>query len=641
MSFLSGISDLFKMTPPQTGMQKDSSSAAAAEKILNYMFGFVHDKKLVSGIYGQYGEIRKLPAKDRETACIPLFFLLEDFITKNNPPIVEERLSKEELREQVKKTIPPEEMGIGFRLIFLPKLEQYCLLYDQALRILTTAEIRQMGALHAKEGIVTATEKTILEGMVLPTGELDIPRLTQKLQSVSTDDFTGAFRSLYGTLYKNLRAAFDPQIAESAAKEAYEWVKARYRDQDIILRFFEGIPENVLEAERIMFLSREMLEKQVQERTREVEEKENRLEVIISSIGEGLIVVDRNLVVTLLNPATSRILSMIPSELIGKNIVNALQMFKDDRQVSQDAHPIFQAISRRKTVIAELAENYTYQTAGHTKFPVSMIITPLFVRGQTTGAVLVFRDVTETKKLEEARSNFISVASHQLRTPLTSMRWFVEMLLAGDAGAINDDQKHFVMRVYEGTDRMINLVNLLLQIARVEAGRVKVDPTLLDLKKLAEEVYVSLKTVIDQKFQKVTIAANPEPFPAIPADKDIVWQVFQNLISNANRYSPDNSVIAVSIEKDKDMAEIAVKDSGIGIPENQQSRIFEKFFRAENALKMVPEGSGLGLTLIKSLVEGWGGKIWFESGQGKGTVFYFTIPLAGMASKEGEVKLTV
>ncbi len=121
----------------------------------------------------------------------------------------------------------------------------------------------------------------------------------------------------------------------------------------------------------------------------------------------------------------------------------------------------------------------------------------------------------------------------------------------------------------------------------------------------------------------------------------MIWQVFQNLLSNASRYAPEKSTITVSIEKKDEMAEIAVIDKGIGIPKDSQSKIFEKFFRADNALKLVPEGSGLGLSLVRSLFEGWGGKIWFESKEGVGTTFYFTVPFSGMKAKEGEVTLAV
>ena len=215
------------------------------------------------------------------------------------------------------------------------------------------------------------------------------------------------------------------------------------------------------------------------------------------------------------------------------------------------------------------------------------------------------------------------------------------MLINGDAGNLTEDQKHFVERIYEGTDRMIALVNLLLQIARVEAGRVKIEPMPVDLKTTTQGVLVTLKAMVEKKHQKIEITTDPQPFPTILLDQEVIWQVIQNLLSNALRYSDEASTILVSIVKKDEFVEYSVKDTGIGIPEHEKPRIFNRFFRAENALKKVPEGSGLGLSLVKLLVNNWGGKIWFESEEGKGTTFHVTIPLEGMKPKEGEVKLAV
>jgi|GEM_PF-5652436 signal transduction histidine kinase len=251
------------------------------------------------------------------------------------------------------------------------------------------------------------------------------------------------------------------------------------------------------------------------------------------------------------------------------------------------------------------------------------------------------QQIEDLKKLDEAKSSFISIASHQLRTPLTSMKWFSEMLMDGDAGAITEDQKHFVENIYESANRMVELVNLLLQLARVEAGRLKIEPKATDLKELTEAVQATLKTDLDKKSQKFEIRVEPDPLPMIPLDQEIVWQVIQNLSTNAMRYSPAGKTILVNISVKGEFVQYSVKDEGIGIPEGERDRIFERFFRADNALKLVPEGSGLGLSLAKSLVEEWGGRTWFETELNKGTTFFFTIPVKGMAAREGEVKISV
>jgi signal transduction histidine kinase len=154
-------------------------------------------------------------------------------------------------------------------------------------------------------------------------------------------------------------------------------------------------------------------------------------------------------------------------------------------------------------------------------------------------------------------------------------------------------------------------------------------------------VALSLKANLDAKSHKVTIASDPSDLSPVPVDQEIFWQVVQNLLSNSIRYSPEGSVITVSMVKKGDVIEYSVKDRGIGIPDEEKPRIFEKFYRAENALKYVPEGSGLGLALVRSLVEGWGGRIWFESKEGQGTTFTFTLPVSGMERRQGEVSIAI
>ena len=139
--------------------------------------------------------------------------------------------------------------------------------------------------------------------------------------------------------------------------------------------------------------------------------------------------------------------------------------------------------------------------------------------------------------------------------------------------------------------------------------------------------------------QKIDFIVDEPSFPLIPLDQDLIWQVLQNLISNAIRYSHEKSSITVRISKTPAAIQWTIADQGIGVPKNQKWRMFEKFFRAENAANMVPEGTGLGLPLAKTLVEGWGGSIWFESDENKGTTFYVTLPLTGMRKQEGDKTL--
>ncbi len=367
---------------------------------------------------------------------------------------------------------------------------------------------------------------------------------------------------------------------------------------------------------------------------------------VISSMGEGLLVVNKEHKIILINQAASILLRWAAGDALGRNIHEVFNICKGGAKEETCLLPIEQLTKEPNILNINLEDNFYCHDKEENKFPVTVIMASLLqtsLRGNVTGAVVVFRNVTAEKSLDEAKTSFISIASHQLRTPLTSMRWFSEMLLDGDAGDLSEDQKHFVDRIYQGVDRMINLVNLLLQIARVEMGRVKIEPVPLDLKLVTEGVVMTLQSQLKEKKQKVEVKSSMSEMPKIPMDEDVAWQIIQNLLTNAIRYSPQKGIITVAIDVDWEKQELvySVKDRGIGIPADQQNRIFEKFYRADNAVKHVPEGSGLGLNLVKKLVSDWQGQIWFDSEEGKGSTFFFTVPLKGVRAREGEVKLKV
>lgn len=370
------------------------------------------------------------------------------------------------------------------------------------------------------------------------------------------------------------------------------------------------------------------------------DQERNTYFLLLSSIGEGVFVLDLERKISIINNAGEKILEYSASEIIGHRFDELLQFIHKDKTPLEAK---FWDDAFNSKILKALPPDISVIGKNGKAVPITTIVAPIIDdrTQELKGLIVTFRDVREERALEEARLGFISTSSHQLRTPLTSMRWFSEMLLDGDAGKLTDEQQKFVDRIYKGTDRMIALVNLLLQLARVEAGRLKIKPVPVDLKVITEGVALTLKANFEIKSQKVEIRTKPFPLPAVPMDQEIIWQIIQNLLSNASRYAHEKTTILVNIERKDSYIEYAVKNWGIGVPEDQKPRIFEKFFRADNALSSVPEGSGLGLSLVKNLVEGWGGKIWFESEVNKETTFYFTIPLSGVEAKEGEVGIKV
>ena len=233
----------------------------------------------------------------------------------------------------------------------------------------------------------------------------------------------------------------------------------------------------------------------------------------------------------------------------------------------------------------------------------------------------------EREQIEKMKSEFVSVASHQLRTPLTGIRWFAELLLKGKAGKISTDQKDFLDQIYQSNDRMIKLVEDLLNVSRIDTGskfEIKKAP-----KDLVEIINSLTSDLIGLAHQYEVEIQKSEGFPEkyeLPIDADKIRQVFQNLLSNAVKYSKKGGVVEILFENKKDKILISVKDTGLGIPEKQQSRMFEKFFRADNVKTVETDGTGLGLYIAKAIVEGHGGKIWFESKENTRTSFFVELP---------------
>ncbi len=373
------------------------------------------------------------------------------------------------------------------------------------------------------------------------------------------------------------------------------------------------------------------------ESEKNLKEERDRSQGIISSMGEGLFVVDGKCNIALMNAAAEKLFGVKAEESIGKHWRDLIMVYQGETETPKEKCFVLDVLKENKTIDIGLEDNFYFKNNLGKKFPVIVTITPLYI-GKDAHAIVVFQDVGREKALEEARTSFISIASHQLRTPLTSIRWYAEMLDAGDAGALNENQKDFVKRVYSGALKLNEVINLLLTLARIESGKTESEPVEINLVSFTEDAFKELEPQIKQKKLEVKIIQPDEKQPpTVKFDASMLRQIVVNLLSNSIRYTDISGKIEVEIKKEQREIIYSVKDDGIGIPENRQDKIFSKFFRAENAINKVPDGSGLGLSLVKSLVELNNGKIWFESpatwvGEGgkeekKGAVFHFTVPI--------------
>lgn len=360
-----------------------------------------------------------------------------------------------------------------------------------------------------------------------------------------------------------------------------------------------------------------------------LEIEEYRLKTILSSIGDGLILIDGAYLIKLVNPRALEMLAIPAEDILGKDLRTVMKLLKKrNEEVPPEHWPTEEMFLTNKVVMVGLEAEFFLATNRRTaELPVALSVAPL--GGAFAGGVIVIRDVTADRELDDAKSGFISVASHQLRTPLTTIRWYSEMLLSEDAGALSDTQKDFLNEIHGGAERLYQTIDLLLGISRVESGRIKEEKTPIDLTAFTNDIVHELAPSVTEKGLTVSVMPPSVEIPNVFLDQLMLRQVVMNLVSNAIRYTNKNGTIEIFWSKSGDNREAvySVSDNGIGIPESQRGRIFTKFFRAENALVKVPDGSGLGLALVKELVETWKGRVWFETEEGKGTTFTFTVPL--------------
>lgn len=258
------------------------------------------------------------------------------------------------------------------------------------------------------------------------------------------------------------------------------------------------------------------------------------------------------------------------------------------------------------------------------------------------GNILFFigleRDISKEKEIDRAKSEFVSLASHQLRTPLSAINWYAEMLMDGDAGKLNKEQQQYVKEIYEGNRRMVDLVTALLNVSRLELGTFMVEPTLQSLQDLAAQALKEMEPM--RKAKQIQVIQKFGKFQPIMVDKKLMYIIFQNLISNALKYTPEKGKVSVIMEKKAKYVDITVADNGMGIPKEEIPKLFEKMYRASNAKESATEGTGLGLYIVKAILDATEGKIEVESTLGKGSTFIVKIPLSGMKPKLGSKKLT-
>lgn len=346
-------------------------------------------------------------------------------------------------------------------------------------------------------------------------------------------------------------------------------------------------------------------------------------EALLESIGEGVVAIEQDGVVIVMNRAAEDLLGYNSSELMGKSYV--------DEVVLEDAegHTIrsmLRPISIALTGKASTTINCHYVRKDGTKFPVAETTTPVFLDGEPMGAIVVFRDITHEKELEKLRTDFLALASHQLRTPLSGTKWLVETLQRGIIGALNPKQKEYIDRLYQINERMIGLVADMLNVLMLESGIAVMKKQEISAEKIFDELFLMMEPASRNRKVRLVNAFKDHKAVYVQSDPQALRSILESLVSNAINYSAEGNEVIVNATEEPSAVVFSVSDTGIGIPKEEQKKIFERFYRSSNAKEFKTEGTGLGLYTAFLLAQKIGGQVYFESEENKGTTFSLRIP---------------
>jgi signal transduction histidine kinase len=237
------------------------------------------------------------------------------------------------------------------------------------------------------------------------------------------------------------------------------------------------------------------------------------------------------------------------------------------------------------------------------------------------------------RQLDKVKDEFISMASHQLRTPLTSVKGYISMVIEGDAGKITNPQKKLLEEAFMSSERMVHLINDFLNVSRIQTGKFIIEKSPVDLSKLVSEELDSLRPNATARGLKFNYKP-PKKFPIMELDEGKMRQVIMNYADNAIYYTSENSIIYINLSIDNNEALFTVKDTGIGVPVKEREHLFSKFYRASNARVRRPDGTGVGIYLAKKVINALGGKVVFESVEGKGSTFGFRLPIPSQKNEK-------
>lgn len=353
----------------------------------------------------------------------------------------------------------------------------------------------------------------------------------------------------------------------------------------------------------------------------------SRSQAILEAVADGVLVTGGDNRISFVNSSITRVLGVDDTQLLGKSLEGFTGLFGG---ASNEWMKTIRRWSNDPSTYG-IGEMYAEQLELENGRIVLVHLAPVILINDFLGTVSIFRDITREVEVDRLKSEFVATVSHELRTPMTAIKGYVDILTMGAAGTLNENQMHFLEVVRNNIERLRVLVDDLLDISRIESGRVKLEQGKVNLHEIAEEVVADVLRRSQNENKPIALSLDaPKDLPHIQGDGARVRQIISNLVNNAFNYTPENGAILVNIHPDADRREVQVdvQDNGIGVKPEDQGRLFERFYRGEHPLVLATPGTGLGLPIVRQLVEMHNGRIWMKSTgvPGEGSIFSFTLP---------------
>lgn len=402
--------------------------------------------------------------------------------------------------------------------------------------------------------------------------------------------------------------------------------KMRGTGQDVTEKFKanEALESRTKELENAKIAVINILEDLKVEKAK-AESQSARDEAILASIGDGLLVLDNRGNVIIFNAAAANLSQVKSSDAIGKHYTKVINFYQDEDKSKPNVY-IESALTGKLTSAKSNVRRFILQNGG-SFLPVNETIAPIIdSKSKVNGVVVLFRDITKEYELQKAKDEFIGLASHQLRTPASAVKNFIGLLKEGYAGKLTKEQSKYVDQAYESNERQIQIVNDLLQVARTEAGQLIIHKEKNDITKLIEAAVVDQKSSIRAEKQSIVFERSDQKPIWAYYDEEHIRMVLDNLINNASKYTDPKGKITVSIEQARDTIKVSVRDNGVGIAKTDLNKLFKKFSRISNMKTRDVSGSGIGLYLVKKIIDLHKGQLEVNSTLGKGSVFSIILP---------------